>query len=86
MIVLTDGRANPVGPDAAVREADAAKADNIVIFTIGLGEDLNLDALEAMASKPSHYYRAPDGEVLADIYAEIAVEIPCPSDRYWGKR
>jgi Mg-chelatase subunit ChlD len=86
MIVLTDGRANPVGPGAAVREAEAAKAEKITIFTIGLGEDLNLKALEAMASKPSYFYRAPDAEDLAAIYAAIAVEIPCPAEDFWGRR
>ena len=86
MIVLTDGRANPVGPEEAVEKARLAKADDITIFTIGLGEDLDLWAMEAMASKPSYFYRAPDGEDLKDIYQAIAVEIPCPAEQYWGRR
>ncbi len=86
MIVLTDGKANPVGPDVAVAKADLAKEDDITILTIGLGEDLDLDALLQMASKPEYFYRAPDGEDLKAIYEAIAVEIPCPVDNYWGKR
>jgi hypothetical protein len=40
-----------------------------------------------MASKSSsYYYRAPDGEDLAEIYEAIAVEIPCPAEGYWGRR
>jgi Mg-chelatase subunit ChlD len=85
-IVLTDGKANPVGPDAAVREAAKAKADKITVFTIGLGDDLDLAALEAMASSPAHFYRAPDAEDLAEIYSKIAIEIPCPAEDYWGRR
>jgi Mg-chelatase subunit ChlD len=86
MIVLTDGKANPVGPDAAVREAAAAKAEKVTIFTIGRGEDLDLAALEAIASKPSYSYHAPDAEDLAEIYSKIAVEIPCPATDFWGRR
>jgi Mg-chelatase subunit ChlD len=86
MIVLTDGKANPLGPDAAVREADKAKADKITIFTIGLGEDLDLEALRAIASRRSYFYRAPDAEDLGDIYSKIAVEIPCPATDFWGRR
>ncbi len=86
MIVLTDGKANPVGPDAAVREAGRAKDAGTIVFSIGLGEDLDLEALRAMASKPTYFYRAPDAEDLADIYRQIAVEIPCPVHEYWGQR
>ena len=86
MIVLTDGRANPVGPEVAVEKAQAAKSEGIVVFTIGLGEDLDLDALSAMASKPAYFYRAPDAEDLAAIYAAIAVEIACPAEDFWGRR
>jgi Ca-activated chloride channel family protein len=86
MIVLTDGKANPVGPDAAVREAERAKADKIKIYTIGLGADLDIDALKSIATTHEHYFHAPDAEDLADIYSNIAVEIPCPAEDYWGRR
>ncbi len=40
----------------------------------------------AMASRPAYAYRAPEAEGLADIYAQIAVDIPCPADAFWGGR
>ena len=86
MVLLTDGKANPVGPEVAVERARLAKDDGITIFTIGLGEYLDLDALSAIASKPSYFYRAPDAEDLAAIYAAIAIEIPCPVEEFWGRR
>jgi len=86
MIVLTDGKANPVPASVAVELATAAKADLITIFTIGLGEELDLEALSAIASKPGYFYRAPDGEDLKAIYKAIAVAIPCPAGQYWGGR
>jgi Mg-chelatase subunit ChlD len=86
MIVLTDGLANPVPASVAVEEAAAAKADQITIFTVGLGNELDEWALQAMASRPDYYYWAPDAEELGDIYRRIAVTIPCPAGQFWGRR
>jgi len=88
MIVLTDGLANPVPASVAVRKALDARGDGITIFTIGLGQDheLNVPELREMASKPEYYYHAPDGEDLLAIYDEIAGEIPCPAEAFWGGR
>jgi Ca-activated chloride channel family protein len=86
MIVLTDGRANPVGPEVAEAEAATAKAAGVTVFTIGLGQDLDVEALARMASRMEYFYQAPDAEALAGIYRGIAVSIPCPVDRFWGQR
>ncbi len=86
MIVLTDGRADPVGPEAAVEAARLVKAAGVVVFTVGLGEDLDAEALEAMASRPAYYFASPDAGALAGIYREIAVMIPCPGELFWGRR
>jgi Mg-chelatase subunit ChlD len=88
MVVLTDGLANPEPASTAVARAGEAKGDGITVFTIGLGRDADLDvaALEQMASRREYYYRAPDGEDLLAIYAAIAVEIPCPAEGYWGQK
>ena len=86
MVVLTDGRANPVPVDVAVAEAQRAKDASVTVFTIGLGQDLDFAALTAMASRPEFFYNAPDGEALAGIYRGIAVAIPCPAGAFWGRR
>jgi Mg-chelatase subunit ChlD len=86
MIVLTDGLANPVPVDAAVAEAQRAKDASVVVFTVGLGQDLDFEALEQMASQPSYFYAAPDAEDLARIYRDIAGTIPCPHTAFWGRR
>ena len=88
MIVLTDGLSNPVPASTAVRKAQDAQRDGITIFTIGLGKDdeLNVPELREIASKPEYFYRAPDGEDLLAIYREIAAEIPCPKEAFWGRR
>jgi hypothetical protein len=86
MIVLTDGRANPVPAEVAVEQARLAKESGIVVFSIGIGNDLDDDALRAIASRPEYFYRAPDAELLAEIYHAIAVTIPCPPAEFWGAR
>jgi len=86
MIVLTDGKSNPRPASEAVERARVAKERGVVIFTIGLGEDLDLSALEEMASGRGYFYRAPDAEDLAQIYASIAVTIPCSTSAFWGGR
>jgi hypothetical protein len=73
-----------VGPEAAVAEAARVKAAGATVFTIGVGPDLDFAALAAMASRPGFFYSAPDAEALADIYARIAVAIPCPPGAFWG--
>ena len=81
MIVLTDGRANPVPADVAVDRALRAQRDKITVFTIGLGADLDLDALPRMASRPAYFYRAADAVDLVEIYRAIAVQLPCATRR-----
>ena len=85
MVVLTDGRANPVPVAVAEAEAQGAKAAGTVLFTIGLGADLEEDALRRMASRPEFFYKAPDAEALTEIYRRIAVAVPCPGGSFWGR-
>jgi Mg-chelatase subunit ChlD len=86
MVVLTDGKNNPEPVAVAETEATAAKANAIRLFTIGLGADVEQDALRRMASGPTDYFYAPDGEDLLAIYEAIAVAIPCPREAFWGRR
>ncbi len=86
VILLTDGRSNPRPASEAVEEATRLEALGHVIFTIGLGADLDDDALVAIASRPAFAHRASDGAALEAIYREIAVILPGPADCYWGRR
>jgi hypothetical protein len=62
-----DGLMSP-GPQHGLQNRNAVL---IRIFTIGLGDDLDLEALAAMASKPEYFYRAPDAEDLKEMNPEI---------------
>jgi len=83
VILLTDGRSNPVPVSEAERAAEAVKATGARLFTIGLGQDLDADALRRMASRPQDYFEAPDGEDLAAIYQAISAALPCPPYAHW---
>lgn len=83
---LTDGRSNPRPVAEAVEEAARLKALGRVIFTIGLGAELDDEALVTIASRPAFAHRASDGAALEAIYREIAVTLPGPADCYWGRR
>ncbi|NYZ79859.1 VWA domain-containing protein [Candidatus Micrarchaeota archaeon] len=73
-ILLSDGNWNK-GRNP-VNAANEAAANNISIFTIGLGHDANEALMKQIANitKGSYYY-APSSGDLADIYRRIAYEI-----------
>lgn len=83
MIVLTDGRANPIPVEVAAERAEAAKAGGVRIYTVGLGDEVEVDALRAIASESRMYRGAPDGDDLSAIYGEVTEEIACGDDPFW---
>lgn len=86
LVLLTDGRSDPSSTELALSQATEAKADGIVIFTIGLGNDVDLGVLERIASGPTYFHHAPDASDLARIYADIAVTVPCAPSAFWSQR
>ena len=84
IVLLSDG--NPTKPtNESVAEAYAyekateAKADGIMIYTIGFGDDVNQAIMETIASDPSNYYYAPTSGELEDAYMELASDV-CEPD------
>jgi uncharacterized protein YegL len=78
MILLTDGIQTGPGADAARAEAEAIKNAGIVLFVIGLGQDVDAAFLAQIASS-GRYYFAPTAGELDAIYALISATIPCNS-------
>src|SRR5437870_4213058 len=78
IILLTDGQntccPTQAGGDAQARlEAARAKANNITIFTIGLGPDADASLLQEIATTTGGtYYAAPTADAIRFIYLEIA--------------
>lgn len=77
MVMFTDGNTTVGAPPAPV--AEAAKAQGIVIYCIGLiGSDgLDIDALNTWASDPdaTHVAVTPDAADLEELFAELAANI-----------
>jgi Mg-chelatase subunit ChlD len=86
MVVLTDGHADPDPVSLAVEWASIAKAAGIEVFTIGLGQDLDAEALASMASKPQYFFTTVDPTALSAVFRQIAGTIPCRAEAFWGKR
>jgi Mg-chelatase subunit ChlD len=79
VVLLTDGQ-NTGAPDSEVRDrATEAKAAHIVIYTVGLGADVDAALLEEVASYPEYAFLAPTTSELVSVYRDIAYTIACPN-------
>lgn len=79
IVVLSDGR-QVAEPERAAAAADAARAAvGAEMFAIGLGQDVDLGQLQAVAGDPARVFVAQSGAELAEVYRTIAARIPaCP--------
>jgi cysteine-rich repeat protein len=78
IILLTDGV--PTGgdtPENVRNTSNAAKDDNIILFTIGLGSDADDDLLMEAASSPNFYFNPNTSGDLVAIYQIIAALLCC---------
>jgi Mg-chelatase subunit ChlD len=78
VVLLTDGLAT--APDEepeeyAKTQAEILKSDDITLYTIGLGQGVNMDFLRTLASGPSQAYAAPTTNTLGAIYKSITDSI-----------
>lgn len=76
IIVLSDGQSDA---GSIAHAAETAKADGMVVVAVGLGADVDENAMKSMASlsidgSPLYYY-APEPSQLKDVYASIAQAI-----------
>ena len=74
-MLVTDGEANQPGGNpliAAISAADAAKNDGILIFTIGVGNDVDLFHLAAYSSGPDFVAGIDDYDALEIVTPQIA--------------
>ncbi len=85
MVLLTDGiQTGAAGAEVAA--ARQVRGAGVRLYTIGLGADVDEPTLREMAGDPARYYFAPDSSHLARIYGEVARDIDCPAERFWGRR
>jgi Mg-chelatase subunit ChlD len=78
IVLLTDGLATAPEkePEEYARtQAGLVKADDITVYTIGLGKSVNMDFLRALASESNFAYAAPTTGTLGTIYKNITDSI-----------
>jgi Ca-activated chloride channel family protein len=85
LILLTDGVQTGT-PGEELRAAAEVHAADVLVYTIGLGADVDAGTLRTIAGADDRYYFAPDSGDLARIYGEIARDLMCPGVQLWGGR
>lgn len=89
MVLLTDGVANsPQNPmhgteqddikyaeSLALIESENAKKDGILIYSIGLGQNINETFLKKISSGDNFYFYAPSGDKLKEVYKNISSRV-----------
>lgn len=77
-VLLTDGLATAPDPDPeayASEEATKLKAQDVQLFTVGLGEKANEVFLTELATDRDYYFKAPSIRELDSIYRSITESI-----------
>jgi hypothetical protein len=55
--------------------AEVAKADNITIYTVALGDQADPDLMRELATSDSYFYSADRADELVNAYVQIATEL-----------
>jgi Mg-chelatase subunit ChlD len=75
LVLLTDGLPTAAGNadvvEQAIKQAQVLREQNIDVYTIGLGENVDRAFIQSVASDNKKAYFAPTGSDLAAIYKEI---------------
>lgn len=78
LVLLTDGLATAPEEDPeafALTAAAAAKEAGIIVYTIGLGKEVNMDFVRAVATTPNQAYQAVTRDQVSSIYETIKADI-----------
>ena len=72
IILLTDGMPTTMNTDRDRKVISEARADNITIFTIGLGKDINTEYLNTISGETNgQFFQASNADALENIYEKI---------------
>jgi Mg-chelatase subunit ChlD len=78
VILLTDGQPTASSLQEVLAAGQRLKATDALVFTVGLGLDVNPDLLTTLATTPDDYFPSPGTADLVEIYQTVAELIPCP--------
>ncbi len=85
IVLLTDGRQDQE-PGRVLTLAAQARGQGFAVFAIGLGGDVDRGFLVQIAGSAGRTFLAPSTAELSRIYEQVAGEVPCPPEVYWGGR
>jgi hypothetical protein len=75
--LLTDGLPTQTTPEEVRAAAQVARDAGILIFTIGLGGDVDPQLLMDVAGSPDQYFAAAGASDVDRIYGVIREKLPC---------
>jgi Mg-chelatase subunit ChlD/sugar lactone lactonase YvrE len=76
VILLTDGLQNG-SVDPVLAQADALKHLGTLVYTIGLGQEIDRPLLRAVATSPDRTFESPTDSQLQAIYGQISDRLAC---------
>jgi len=76
IVLLSDGL-HPGPPEPVLQRAVALRERGVLVFTIGLGADVDEELLKRVAHEPRAYYRSPGAADLAAIYRSVLQSLAC---------
>lgn len=79
LVLLTDGRNTGVEDAVVLERAEEARQAGLLLYTIGLGEDVDAALLAEVSSGEGYAFLAPTTDELEQIYRQIAYTIACPN-------
>lgn len=72
LILLTDGMPSTVNVTAEKQALELARKNNITVFTIGLGKQIDTEYLFGIAEQTNgQFFQASNADALANIYSKI---------------
>ncbi len=77
VVLLTDGIQSQGTPEDVLVAATAVKAAGALVYTIGLGADVEPELLRQVATSPDRYFESPTAADLAEIYRQISERLAC---------
>ena len=86
-IIITDGKATR-DIDSTIPNAEAARADGIIIFAIGITDSINEDELQSLSSEPQvlgeNFFVSPTFDALSNIEDVVTTEVCEAADPVLG--
>jgi Ca-activated chloride channel family protein len=77
VVLLTDGIQSAGTPQDVLDAAAAVKAAGALVYTIGLGANVQPELLKQVASSDDRYFESPTVADLAEIYRQISERLAC---------